>query len=270
MTRFTLIVVLLGGVTGCRQIAPVQSQPAPSGSVGGGAAPAHHGRAAEVFDRAASRPAHDPTLPHIECPLRSKGIDPTHLRPFAEVANYIAFLERPDRAAWQKPDEVIAALDLKGGETVVDLGAGSGYFSFRLARQLPHGEVVAADTEPEMIRHVHHKAQTSGVRNVRPVLIRPDEPEIPKTADLVLICDVLHHVQDWAGWLSRVVMQMKAGARLALIEFKEGKLPEGPPESVKIPRAQLLRLAGAAGLVLDSEKANLLPYQTFLVFRKPA
>jgi ubiquinone/menaquinone biosynthesis C-methylase UbiE len=192
------------------------------------------------------------------------------LRPFAEVADYIAFLERPDRAARQKPETVIAALELKGSETVVDLGAGSGYFSFRLARLLPRGQVIAADTEPEMIRHIHHKAQTSGVRNLRPVLIQADKPEIPNQADAVFICDVLHHVSDRTGWLSKVVQQMKPGARLALIEFKEGPLPEGPPESLKIPRAQLVELGTAAGLILDSEKSSLLPYQTYLIFRKPA
>jgi hypothetical protein len=61
---------------------------------------------------------------------------------------------------------------------------------------------------------------------------------------------------------------MHKGARLALVEFKEGKLPEGPPEAVKLSRAQLVTLATDAGLVLDGEKPNLLPYQTFLVFRK--
>jgi hypothetical protein len=62
---------------------------------------------------------------------------------------------------------------------------------------------------------------------------------------------------------------MKPGARLALIEFKEGKLPEGPPEGAKIPRAQLIDLATKAGLALDGEKSKLLPYQVFLVFRRP-
>jgi hypothetical protein len=62
---------------------------------------------------------------------------------------------------------------------------------------------------------------------------------------------------------------MKSGARLALIEFKEGKLPEGPPEAAKIPRAQLIPLVTNAGFALDSERKDLLPYQVFLVFRKP-
>jgi hypothetical protein len=62
---------------------------------------------------------------------------------------------------------------------------------------------------------------------------------------------------------------MKSGARLVLIEFNEGKLPQGPPEKLKLPRAKLLSLTRGAGLVLDADKPKLLPYQTFLVFRKP-
>jgi ubiquinone/menaquinone biosynthesis C-methylase UbiE len=217
-----------------------------------------------------SATAHDPSHPPIDCPLRDAGVDPAHVRPFADVEQYIAFLERTDRAAWQKPDEVIAALGLRGGETVVDLGAGSGYFAFRLAKVLPRGKVIAADTEAEMIRHIHHKVMTESVQNVQAVLIQPADPGIPAEADLVFVCDVLHHVADRAAWLDKLVAQMKAGARLVLIEFKEGHLPEGPPESAKITRAQMLELMTKAGLTLVSERAELLPYQTFLVFRKPS
>jgi SAM-dependent methyltransferase len=211
---------------------------------------------------------HDPAHPPIDCPLRKMGIDPNHLRPFADVEKYIAFLERPDRAVWQKPDAIVAALGLTGGETVVDLGAGSGYFTFRLAKALPQGRVVAADIEPEMIRHIHHKLTSEGISNVEASLIKPDDPGIPGDADLVFVCDVLHHVPDRAAWLGKVASEMRPGARLVLVEFKEGNLPEGPPESVKITRAQMVELAAKAGLSLDSERADLLPYQTFLVFRK--
>jgi ubiquinone/menaquinone biosynthesis C-methylase UbiE len=165
---------------------------------------------------------------------------------------------------------VVKALGLSGGETVVDLGAGSGYFTFRLAKALPRGKVIAADTEAEMIRHIHHKAMTEGVRNVQALLIQPAEPQIPAEADLVFVCDVLHHVADRAAWLDKVAAEMKVGARLVLVEFKEGDLPEGPPESAKITRARMLELANKAGLTLASERADLLPYQTFLVFRKPS
>lgn len=213
--------------------------------------------------------AHDPAHPPIDCPLRKQGVDPAHMRPFEDVASYVAFLERSDRAAWQRPDEVVAALGLTGAETVFDLGAGSGYFAFRFAKALPRGRVIAADTEAEMVRHIHHKAMMEGVRNLEARLIQPVDPAVPGEVDLVFVCDVLHHVADRPAWLGNIVNAMRSGARLVLVEFKEGDLPGGPPESVKIPREQLVDLVTKAGLALASERADLLPYQTFLVFRKP-
>jgi ubiquinone/menaquinone biosynthesis C-methylase UbiE len=192
-----------------------------------------------------------------------------NLRPFEETEKYIAFLERPDRAAWQRPDAVVATLGLKGDETLVDVGAGSGYFAFRFASALPRGSVVASDIEPEMVRHMHHKAMTDGIRNLRVVLGKTDDPEIPQEANLVFVCDVLHHVADRAGWLSKLAGEMPKGARLVVVEFKEGPLPEGPPEQAKIPKAELIRLVTATGLRLESEKLDLLPYQSLLTFRKP-
>jgi SAM-dependent methyltransferase len=211
----------------------------------------------------------DGNTPDIDCPLAKQGIHPGDLRPFKDVEKYIAFLERPDRAKWQRPDAVVSALALTGNETVVDLGAGSGYFSFRFAAALPHGTVIATDIQPEMVRHIHHKAMSEGIANLRAVLGKPDDPEIPPQADIVFVCDVLHHVPNQAVFLAKLTQEMKAGARLVLIEFKEGKLPQGPPERLKLSRAKLIAMTKEAGLVLDSEKPKLLPYQTFLVFRKP-
>jgi len=191
------------------------------------------------------------------------------MRAFKEVENYIAFLERPDRAIWQRPDEVIAALNLQGTEQIIDLGAGSGYFAFRFAQALPKGRVIAADVEPEMLRHLYHKAIAEGVENIEVKLIQKDDPGIPEGIDLIFICDVLHHVSDRPAWLSKISAAMKPGAKLLLIEFKEGKLPKGPPESLKIPRDALLKLMAQVGLQLSSERSDLLPYQSFLLFQKP-
>ncbi len=211
----------------------------------------------------------DSAQPPIDCPLHKLGVDPAHVRPFDDAEKYIAFLDKPDRAAWQRPDAVVAAMGLKGTETVVDLGAGSGYFTFPIARALAAGKVVAIDIEPEMIRHIHHRAMTDGVRNVEVLLGKPDDPGLPPGADLVFVCDVLHHVADRPKWLANLGAEMKPGARLVVVEFKQGKLPEGPPDSAKLPRAEILRLVTGAGLVLDGEKPDLLPYQTYFVFRKP-
>jgi SAM-dependent methyltransferase len=207
--------------------------------------------------------------PPIECPLAKQGIHPDHLRPFADTEKYIAFLERPDRARWQRPDAVVAALGLAGNETLVDVGAGSGYFSFRLAAAVPKGAVVARDIDAEMVRHMHHKAVTEGVRNLRVELGKADDPGVPADADWVFLCDVLHHVPERTAWLAKLATEMKPGARLALLEFKEGPLPEGPPETAKIAKAELVAQVTRAGLRLQADHPDLLPYQSFLVFQKP-
>jgi predicted methyltransferase len=180
-----------------------------------------------------SHPAAAP--PHgtaIECPLRGKGVEASHLQPFAETERYIEHLERADRAAWQKPEALIASLRLAGTETVADVGAGSGYFTFRFARALPKGRVVDA------------------------------------TADLVFVCDVLHHVEAREAWLGRLFAEMKPGARLVLVEYKEGPLPQGPPESMKLSRAQVASLARGAGFEPVSEDLARLPYQVVQGFWK--
>ncbi len=214
--------------------------------------------------------SHDPADPPIDCPLHAKGVSPDTLRPFADTEKYIQFLERPDRARWQKPDDVVAAMRLTGTETLADVGAGSGYFTFRFARALPGGKVIATDIDPEMVRHVHHKVMSEGIANVRAVLADPTDPTVDATADVVFVCDVLHHVHGREAWLRRLSAEMKPGARLVVVEFKEGKLPEGPPEGAKIPRAKLTAMLRDAGFILKSEDSKLLPYQILLMLEKPA
>ena len=207
--------------------------------------------------------------PPIECPLRKQGINPHDLKPFEDTKKYIDFLERGDRAIWQKPDAVIQELHLSGTERVADVGAGSGYFTFRFARVLPKGTVYAIDIEPEMLRHIHHKTMTEGVRNIEVIKSNPDDPKIPAGVDLVFVCDVIHHVKDRKVWLNKLYSEMKKGAQLVVIEFKEGDLPEGPPASVKIPKKKLIDMIIESNFKLDTEKSDFLPYQTFLIFIKP-
>lgn len=209
-------------------------------------------------------------LPPIECPLRKAGIDPTKLKPFDEVEKYIQFLERKDRTQWQKPEEVVKALGLTGSDVVVDLGSGPGYFTFRLAKALPSGRVIAIDSEPEMARHVHRKVLGEGIRNIQAQVAKSeDDPGLPAGADLVFVCDVLMHVKQKPKWLRTIHSQMKSGARLVLIDFKEGDLPEGPPEKIKVPKVEVIRMCKEAGFTLKEDRSDLLPYQEFLAFERP-
>jgi 2-polyprenyl-3-methyl-5-hydroxy-6-metoxy-1,4-benzoquinol methylase len=213
--------------------------------------------------------ANNTANPPIECPLRKQGINPHELKPFAETQKYIDFLERSDRAVWQKPDAVIKELHVSGNEKIADIGAGSGYFTFRFARAVSKGTVYAIDIEPEMLRHIHHKAMAEGVRNIEVIRSTPADPAIPPGVDLVFVCDVLHHVKEPAAWLKTLSSQMKKGARLAVIEFREGDLPEGPPAAVKIPKKNLIAMITENNFKLETEKPEILPYQEFLIFTKP-
>jgi ubiquinone/menaquinone biosynthesis C-methylase UbiE len=211
---------------------------------------------------------HASELPSIECPLRKQEINPHDLKPFKDVQKYIEFLERKDRELWQKPDAVINELSLKGTEKIADVGAGSGYFTFRLSKELPKGKVYAIDIEPEMIRHLHHKVVSNNIQNVEAVFSTPDNPYIPEDVDLVFICDVLHHVKNKEDWLEAVFSQMKNDSKLVLIEFKEGKLPEGPPEDMKIPLEKMVSITTNAGFINLKQNEELLPYQYYLEFKK--
>ena len=205
----------------------------------------------------------------IDCPLMKNGVmDTQNMRPFAEVEKYIEFLERKDREIWQKPGDVISAMKLKGNETLADVGAGSGYFSFRFDSVLTKGEVIAIDIEPEMIRHIHHKVMASGIKNMNVILASKDDPEVPAKVDIVFICDVLHHIKNRSAWLAKLNSEMEKGAKLVLIEFKEGKLPQGPPENIKISGKEMVSLVSNAGFTLVKENKTLLPYQNYFEFEK--
>ena len=196
---------------------------------------------------------HDPSNPPVDCPLRKQGIDPTQMKPFEQMEAYIQFLEREDRKLWQKPDEVVAQMGLTGNERVLDLGAGSGYFSFPIASKLTSGRVFAADVEPEMIRHIHHKSMLNGVQNIEVKLIDAVKPEVPENIDIVFMCDVMHHIADPVQWMTGIVKQLPENAKFHIIEFKQGDIPNGPPENAKIAPEKLLDIAQQSGLVLDNE-----------------
>jgi SAM-dependent methyltransferase len=204
----------------------------------------------------------------INCPLRKQGINVHNMKPFEDSKKYVEFLEREDRAVWQKPDEIVSSLNLAGTETIADMGAGSGYFSFRFSKALPKGKVIAIDTDPEMIRYIHHKALSSGIKNIEVLLSSCDDPEIPEKTDIVFICDVMHHVDKRAQWLAKLNSKIEKGTKLVLIEFKEGNLPEGPPGNVKISAKEMLTLMRDANFKLIQENLILLPYQNYFVFEK--
>jgi len=180
---------------------------------------------------------------------------------------YIAFLEDPQRDAYQKPQEVMTALDLKEGEVIADVGAGSGYFSLRFAHYVgERGRIYAVDINAEMIRYLNRRIRDLDLRNVVTILADSDDPLLPDgSIDLFFLCDTWHHIERQTEYLALMKRMLRPGGQVAMVDFHKKDLPIGPPLELKIAREDLLRQMEACGFRLAREY-TFLPYQYFLVF----
>jgi ubiquinone/menaquinone biosynthesis C-methylase UbiE len=180
---------------------------------------------------------------------------------------YIAMLDDPARDEYQKPHEVITALGLKPGEAIADIGAGSGYFTFRLAHHVGDaGRVYAVDVSPDMIVHINRRIRDLGAKNVVSILCAPDDPLLADASiDRFFICDTWHHIEDHPRYLALMKKMLRPGGQVVMIDFKKAQTPVGPPMEMRISRDDLLKEMEANGFKLAAEHI-FLPYQYFLVF----
>jgi len=189
----------------------------------------------------------------------------THHHGFGDADKWSKVFDDPARDAWQKPHEVIQALALAPDAVVADVGAGTGYFTVRLAHMTPQGRVYAVDTEPAMVKHLAERAKKAGLANVTAVQAKPGDPTLPAKADLVLFVDVYHHVEDRERYFRRLQASLKPGGRVAVIDFRMDS-PVGPPKSARIEPGRVKDEMKRAGYALAQEH-GFLPNQYFLVFR---
>ncbi len=146
-------------------------------------------------------------------------------RQIAPVMNvaHADWLTRPDRDEQEQPDRVVAALNIPRGATVVDLGAGVGYFTWRLAKQVgPEGRVIAVDIQQGMLDLLSENLASRGITNVDMVLGAADNPHLPTGAvDLVLIVDVYHELSEPEKTMEHVRRSLKPGGRVVIIEYRK-------------------------------------------------
>ncbi len=181
---------------------------------------------------------------------------------------YIAMLDDPKRDTHQKPDEVVRALKLKKGEAIADIGAGSGYFTFRLARQVgDRGRVYAVDVSPDLIVHLNRRIRELKPRNVVTILSAPDDPLLTDVSiDRFFICDTWHHIEHHDRYLTLLRKMLKPGGQVVMIDYKKAETPVGPPLAMRIDRDALLKEMESNGFLLEAEH-TFLPYQYFLIFK---
>jgi cyclopropane fatty-acyl-phospholipid synthase-like methyltransferase len=170
----------------------------------------------------------------------------------------------PARDAWQMPDRVVEALGLKRGQIVADIGAGTGYFTVRLAKSEAAPKVYAVDIEPSMVRYLRERAGQERLNNVVAVQAAADTPNLPEMVDLVLIVDTYHHIGGREAYFRKLAKSLKARARVAIIDFKPDS-PEGPPKEFRFTPEQVKSEMSKAGYMLTAQN-DFLPWQHFLIF----
>jgi SAM-dependent methyltransferase len=191
-------------------------------------------------------------------------------REIAQVMGHqgAGWLERSSRGVEEQPGAAIAALDLSPTSVVADIGAGTGYFSFRISPQVPQGKVFAVDVQPEMIDILSFLKQENEITNVEPTLGSETDPNLAaETVDLALMVDAYHEFAYPREMMTGIVNALKPGGQAVLLEYR-GENPLIPIKGLhKMTQRQVKKEMSAVGLVWQETK-DLLPQQHLMIFRK--
>lgn len=202
---------------------------------------------------------------------QDRGAHPISGRPYAQTMSVegAAWLERPERIQEENPDLAMRLIDLQPGSIVADIGAGSGYYTVRLARAVgPTGRVYAVDIQAGMLNRVQFNVAQAGLTNVVPVLGANDDPRLrADSLDLVLMVDVYHEFSEPQRMLQRLRDALKPDGRLVLLEYRteDRDVPILPDH--KMTKAQIKLEVEHEGFVQDRVHDDL-PWQHLVVFTK--
>jgi len=181
------------------------------------------------------------------------------------------WLERPERAEEEKPDKMIDLLGLKPGQMVADIGAGTGYISWRMAQKItPNGKVYGVDIQQEMLDLLAKNMKERGITKVVGVLGTETDPKLPPSStDLVIMVDVYHEFSEPYEMMTNIVNALKPGGRVAFVEYR-AEDPDVPIKLVhKMSEAQVKKEAAAVGLEWEKTIGDL-PRQHLILVRKPS
>lgn len=178
------------------------------------------------------------------------------------------WLERPSREIEEKPSEAIASLDVNPTDIVADIGAGTGYISFRISPLVPEGKVLAVDVQPEMLDIIEFLKKENNATNVETVLGTVNDPKLPESSiDLAIMVDAYHEFEYPREMMERIVAALKPGGRVVLVEYRG----ENPLIAIKplhkMSQKQVKKEMDAVGLVWRETK-NSLPQQHVMIFEK--
>ncbi|MEM7554076.1 MAG: class I SAM-dependent methyltransferase [Cyanobacteria bacterium P01_A01_bin.84] len=178
------------------------------------------------------------------------------------------WLERPSREEEEKPGEIIKALDLQPDCVLADVGAGTGYMSFRIAPVLTHGKVLAVDIQPEMLEIIDYLKREKHIDNVEKILATPTNPNLlPESIDVALMVDVYHELEYPYEMMKQIMKALKPGGKVVLAEYR-GENPFLMIKPLhKMTQRQVKKEMLAVGLIWCETK-KILPQQHLMIFEK--
>jgi cyclopropane fatty-acyl-phospholipid synthase-like methyltransferase len=173
----------------------------------------------------------------------------------------VAHFEDSARAEWQKPELVIASLGPLEGKTVADIGTGTGYFAFPIAKKA--AKVIAIDIDQRFLDYIEQKKRTQKIgANIETRLTAPDSSGLKTSeADMVLIVDTYHHIENRIEYFNKLKSDLREGGVLVIVDFKKENTPPGPPLELRVAQEQVESELKSAGFTVVSADKALLPYQ---------
>lgn len=184
-------------------------------------------------------------------------------------ADWMARMERPERIASLKIEQILASLRVKPGDVVADIGAGPGVLSMPLAKAVsPNGKVYSVEVDQQFLDHIRDKAKAENVTNVVPVLGKFVDPSLPaKDVDLALFHDVLHHIEDRAGYLKNLATYIKPSGRIAVVELDPVKGSHRDEPKLQVSKELCAKWMADAGFK-PVEEFNLFEDKWFVVYAR--
>jgi ubiquinone/menaquinone biosynthesis C-methylase UbiE len=189
----------------------------------------------------------------------------THQHGFTNAEEWSQVFDDPSRDKWQKPHEVIQALNLKSDSIIADIGSGTGYFAIRLTHMVPQGTVYGVDFEPDMVKFLKDRTNKLNISNLVSLKSEKGSVQLPKKVDMALFVDVFHHIENRTAYLKKLHSSLNLNGRIAIIDFKKDS-SLGPPKEERISPDQVKSEFKNAGFTLVQE-FNFLPNQYFLIFQ---
>jgi arsenite methyltransferase len=208
------------------------------------------------------------TVPYLIALLVAATVAPSAQRASRPAEEWVKTLEAAERLAGMRVADVVAALKLKAGDVIADLGAGSGPFVVPFAKSVgPTGKVYAVEIDRGFFPFIERRAQEAGVVNVQTVAGAFTDPMLPGNVDVAFMHDVVHHIEDRPAYFRNLARYLKPGARIAVIDYHAAQSPHADDKTLQVSKEQAAFWLADAGFK-PVEDVALVPDKWFIVYQR--